>query len=206
MGVSEAIEIATDRYPASWRVGDAWAGGVLVLGDDGFRLEGRCAGRERIDEVGYDAIERVRVGRLPSERIDGRRSIVIERRGLPDLLVEPHGLGVLGELADTLTALSLEARADTTVTVVVPLRPGAAEKARALLAEGPPFDPAAFEIAEHTVAITEREAVFSFSGPGVRALLDRGARDPSLWRAGLAWRSVIAGKPRIAETMYSWRR
>jgi len=194
-----------EQYAAGWRRGtDAPATGALVLEPDGFRLEGRRDGEELSETITYETIDSVRIGRLAAERIDGRRTIVLDRRGAETLLIEPHGLGMLTELADALSALTARAAVTTALNVVVPLRPGAAAKARELLDAGPPFDPEALGLTEHWVAVTEKEVVFSFSGHGVHSLLERGAKDPSLWRAGLAWRSLIAGRPRVAETVFTW--
>lgn len=194
-----------ERYPAGWRVGDATpATGVLVLEPDGFRLEGRRDGEDYAETIAYDSIDAVRIGRLASERIDGRRTIVLERRDAVTLLIEPHGLGMLTEIADALSAMTARAAVTTALNVVVPLRPGAAAKARELLEAGPPFDPEELGLTEHWVAVTEKEVVFSFSGHGVHSLVQLGVRDPSLWRAGLAWRALIAGKPRVADTVFAW--
>jgi hypothetical protein len=194
-----------ERYPAGWRFGEgAPASGVLVLEPNGFRLEGRREGEDFAETITYGTIDSVRIGRVAAERIDGRRTIVLERRDADRLLIEPHGLGLLTELADALSALTARAAVTAALNVIVPLRPGAAAKARELLEAGPPFDPETLGLTEHWVAVTEKEVVFSFSGHGVRSLLEHGARDPSLWRAGLAWRSLIAGKPRVAETVFTW--
>jgi hypothetical protein len=52
--------------------------------------------------------------------------------------------------------------------------------------------------------VGEHEAVFVFGGPGVHEVLERAVRDPALWRAGLAWRNVMAGKPRLLDCAFSW--
>lgn len=199
--------VSGERYPAAWRTGEiAPATGVLVLEPEGFRLEGRRDGEDLVETIAYDSIESVRIGRVGAERIDGRRTIVLERHHADTLLIEPHGLGLLTELADTLSALTAKAAVATALNVVVPLRPGVAPKARELLEAGPPFDPEELGLTEHWVAVTDKEVVFSFSGHGVHSLVQRGVRDPSLWRAGLAWRSLVVGKPRVAETIFTWHR
>ena len=52
----------------------------------------------------------------------------------------------------------------TTLVVVAPLREGAQERARELLAEGPPFDPEETVFDRHEVFLGEREVVFLFAG------------------------------------------
>jgi hypothetical protein len=92
------------------------------------------------------------------------------------------------------------------LVVVVPLKAGAAEKARELLAKGPPFDLEASEFDRHEVYVSESEAVFLFETPGPSATLKLPGDDPSLWKVAAAWQPLIADKPRKALTAYSWRR
>lgn len=196
----------TDRYPARWRRRDgAAAGGVLVLDDEGLRVQGRRDGEEAAETVAYGSIVRVRAGRATDDRVDGRPSIVVEERGSAPLLIAPHGIGLVAELVDAIAELTSAAAArSSSIVVVAPLREGAAAQARALVADGPPFDPAELGLTEHQVFVTEREVVFSFSGSGVGALLEDGFRDPGLWRVVLAWRRLLAGRPRVASAVYSW--
>jgi hypothetical protein len=91
------------------------------------------------------------------------------------------------------------------LVVVVPLKEGARDEARRLLAEGPPFSLAVTRFDRHEVYLTASEAVFVFEAPEEPATLDLRA-DPALWRAAAAWRRVIAGRPRVAETALTWRR
>jgi len=90
--------------------------------------------------------------------------------------------------------------------VVVPLREGTREEARSLLAEGPPFDLEATDFDRHEVYLTDREVVFVFDSEKLPATLRLPGEDPSVWKAAKAWQKLMAGKPRKAETAYSWRR
>jgi hypothetical protein len=92
------------------------------------------------------------------------------------------------------------------LVLVVPLKEGAREEARRLLAEGPPFSLAETRFDRHEVYLTASEAVFVFEAPEEPATLDLRAEDPALWRAAAAWRRVMAGRPRVAETAFTWRR
>lgn len=92
------------------------------------------------------------------------------------------------------------------LVVVVPLKEGAHERARALLAEGPPFDLERTGFDRHEVFLTDREVVFVFEAPGSSATLKLPGEDPSLWRVAAAWQPLMAGRPRKAETAYSWAR
>ena len=92
------------------------------------------------------------------------------------------------------------------LVVVVPLRPGTAERARELLAGGPPFELAETEFRRHAVHITDREVIFVFDSLGDSATLSLPAEDAALWQAAAAWREVMDGKPRVARLAFSWER
>lgn len=90
--------------------------------------------------------------------------------------------------------------------VVVPLKDGAYEEARSLLAQGPPFQLEATDFDRHEVYLTEREVVFIFESPQASATLRLPGEDPSLWKAAAAWEKLMAGRPRKAATAYTWAR
>ena len=93
------------------------------------------------------------------------------------------------------------------LVVVVPLKQGAYEEAKRLLAGGPPMDLAESAFEHHEVHLTKSEAVFVFTTPNdVPATLHVSASDPTFWRAAKAWQPLIDGKPRKAETVFSWAR
>jgi|SRR5215218_9627299 len=92
------------------------------------------------------------------------------------------------------------------LVVVVPLKDGAYERARALFAHGPPFDLKATEFERHEVYLTEREVVFVFDSASSSATLRLLGEDPSVWKVTAAWQKLMAEKPRKAETAYSWAR
>ena len=94
----------------------------------------------------------------------------------------------------------------TTIAVVAPLKYGAQAEARALIAAGPPFDPARTPLDRHQVFVTGDEAVFLFEGANARAAVEDLVGEATVWRAALAWRRCLAGRPRIAEGLYDWRR
>jgi hypothetical protein len=94
----------------------------------------------------------------------------------------------------------------THLVVVVPLRPGTRDKARELLGGGPPFDVAKTRFDRHAVYLTDDEAVFVFEAPGESRALDLEAENSELWEAARAWREVTAGRPRLAETTFTWER
>lgn len=91
------------------------------------------------------------------------------------------------------------------IAVVFPLTPGAGEKARALIAHGPPFDPDEAGLESYFVFITELEAVFVFEADA-RGAVERLVADPGRWTAVVGWGELAAGHPRVAEDAYSWVR
>jgi len=128
---------------------------------------------------------------------------MLERRDKTQIRVGALGLGIVGqvlELVATLTASAAEPRA----IVIVPLSKGAAARARALIAAGPPFDPATVGLSRHDVFVSEREAIFILEGPRISETVERLLGDVSLWRRVEAWRSCLGGRPRLAEHAYGW--
>lgn len=89
---------------------------------------------------------------------------------------------------------------------VLPLKEDAHEKARSLLAHGPPFKLDATDFDRHEVHLTEREVIFVFESPKPSATLRLSGEDPSLWNVAAAWQKLMAGRPRKAETLYAWTR
>jgi hypothetical protein len=93
------------------------------------------------------------------------------------------------------------------LVVVAPLKAGELQRARELLDEGPPFDLEASRFEEHEVFLTSNEAVFVFVGGSASAgTLTLAAEDPQVWRAAKAWGEVLDGRPRIARSVFSWKR
>jgi len=92
------------------------------------------------------------------------------------------------------------------LVLVVPLRAGTAAQARELLAEGPPFELETTQLERHEVYLTDREAIFVFEAAGEQPPLRLQAGNPTLVTAAAAWRECMAGRPRKAETAFSWIR
>jgi len=92
------------------------------------------------------------------------------------------------------------------VAVVVPLRPGAYESALRLVDAGPPFTISDSLLDGHCVYLTEREALFVFEGPEARLVVEQILGEASVWEAASSWRELLAGKPRVAEIAFAWRR
>jgi len=93
------------------------------------------------------------------------------------------------------------------VAIILRLKPGAHERAKDMLVQGPPFDVAATTFKSHSVYLSEAEAVFVFEGPDVEWELDDLTSDvfhPALQRAFDEWRELIQGGPQLAREVYFW--
>lgn len=190
---------AGQRYAVVFREqGRLVVAGCLEVADDHLLLAGGAGERARTLEVALTDIAEVRVGNRPADRLNGYRTLVLERIQLPPIEVAPLEVGLLHELADLLALVTGEAPGTgRTLAVVVPLKPGSLERARELLANGPPLDAAALGLTGHHVYLRDGEAIFVFEGPEVEARVGDAIRSPALWRAGIAWQDCIAGRPRV---------
>jgi hypothetical protein len=92
-------------YGVVWREGESpLATGKLELLPLGIRLDGLDAARD----IPYELLANVRVGRQASERIDGRPSVVLERRsGAPVTISTVAKPSLVGEIVERLAALQL---------------------------------------------------------------------------------------------------
>jgi hypothetical protein len=93
------------------------------------------------------------------------------------------------------------------LAIVASLKPGTEERARTLLAAGPPFDPADAGLTRHVVYLSAGEVVFVFEGSEVEWRVDDLVDSPFQWQVSSAleeWREIIAGPPRIARPTFEW--
>ena len=92
------------RYAALWcDNGAAPLAGLVEVGADSLRFEGRSSGRQARRHIGYDEIRSFHLTRVPAERIRGRPAIVLDI-GRPDpIRVSSPEPGALHELLDALT-------------------------------------------------------------------------------------------------------
>ncbi len=197
-------ECMRTTYGVVWREGEEpLVAGKLELGPSGIRLDGLDGSRD----IPYALLAGVRVGRLANERVDGRPSVVLERRrGAPITIATVAKPSLVGEIVEKLAALQLGDHL-TRMAVILPIKPEAYDAVRTLLESGPPFDPEQMKgLDRHEVFLTPGEAIFLFdSQVGADALASLLA-EPELWQAAASWREHIAGPPRIADDVYSWTR
>ena len=122
-------------YGVVWREGALPAAtGKLELLSRGLRLEGLAGAHPIARVIDYEGLTGVRVGRAAEDRIDGRQTVVLERRsGLPLTIATVGQPSFVGEIAERLTALQLGAEAASRTAFVLPLKAGAHAAVRALL-------------------------------------------------------------------------
>jgi hypothetical protein len=191
-----------------WRDGEGpLARGKLELLPLAIRLEGMTGFKPTAREIPYDYLSEIRIGRSPEERIDGRPALVLApRTGGTVSIASVAQAGVVAEIAERLAALQLGADDRRRIAVVLPLREGAQDAVRRLLADGPPFHPDTLGLDRHQVFLTATESIFIFeSDLGARAL-EPLLESPELWQSAAAWHEYLAGPPRIAEDVFSWER
>jgi hypothetical protein len=193
-------------YAVVWRTGDGpTSSGKLELGDDDLVLHG--SGEPDGFRIPFDELSSVEIGRGAAERINGDKSLVLERHSCERVLVAAlGGVGLLGELTDLLGRLRAEHAARACVAVVVPIRRGTAESARRPVEEGPPFEVERLRLERHHVFVSEREVVFVFEGDSATAALDALSRSRQVLNAAVRWRGILAGRPRLAEERFGWTR
>jgi hypothetical protein len=158
--------------------------------------------------VFFEDIAEVRIGREARDRINEGRTVVVDRVGAsPVYIASMNGAGTLFELANELVALvGARGGGESRVAVVLPIKPGTRDRAAALVADGPPFDPKAAGLDRHYVFVTDHEVVFVFDGADAQRAVERLIRDPSVWKAAVAWRECLAGRPRLATEEFAWTR
>jgi hypothetical protein len=193
-------------YAVVWRTGEGpTSSGRLELGDHALVLYG--SGRPEGLRIPFDELSSVEIGRGATERINGDKSVVLERHSCDRVLISAlGGVGLVGELTDLLAHLRAEHAARACVAVVVPIRRGKVEEARRLVDEGPPFDVEQLGIERHHVFVSEREVVFFFEGESAAAAVDALSRSPDVLRAAVRWRGILAGRPRLAAERFGWAR
>jgi hypothetical protein len=203
---AQGVRERPHEYAVVWRTGDGpTSSGRLELGDDAIVLHG--SGEPDGLRIPFGELSSAEIGRGAAERINGDKTLVLERHSCERVLVAAlGGVGLLGELTDLLARLRAERGDRACVAVVVPIRRGTCESARRLVEEGPPFDVELLGLERHHVFVSEREVVFLFEGDSATAAADALSRSPRVLNAAVRWRGILAGRPRLAEERFGWTR
>ena len=193
-------------YAVVWRTGDGpTSSGRLELGDDDLVLHGSSEPDGL--RIPLDELASVEIGRGTAERINGDKSLVLERHSCERVLVAAlGGVGLLGEITDLLARLRAERAARACVAVVVPIKGGTAESARPTCRGGAALRRRGLRLERHHVFVSEREVVFFFEGDGAAAAVDALSRSPRVLNMAMRWRGILAGRPRLAEERFGWTR
>ena len=193
------------NYAVVWCEGQFPQGiGKLELLQRALRLDGVSNGSPAVIDIPYEDLSGVRVGHARDDRVAERSALLLERRSGPTVRVASFGHpNLISEIAERVASLQLGGSAVRRTVVVAPTEPGREEEVRELLAHGPPFDPEAAGLDRHQVFLTGEEAVFLFESRLAEPAL---LLDPAVLAGAAAWQDVLAGPPRIAETVYSWTR
>src|SRR6266508_196335 len=120
---AESVHEPPQEYAVVWRSGDGpTSSGKLELGADDLVLHASSEDELRIP---FDELSSAEIGRAADERVNGDKSLVLERHSCERVLVAAlGGVGLLGELTDLLARLRAERAARACVAVVVPIRRG----------------------------------------------------------------------------------
>jgi hypothetical protein len=96
-------------YAITWREASGLQySGRLEFAPNYVRLEGGDSTSGGARHVPYDEISSISMARTAADRIDGRQTLVVERRGGGALLLAAVGqLGALAELAERLAAATI---------------------------------------------------------------------------------------------------
>lgn len=195
-------------YAVVWREdGGPLRAGKLELGSAGVSVQSSSPdGTITRRTIPYLDVVDVHIARELEGQINGRPAVVVRQPGGREVSIGAlEGPGVVVEIGYALAELVAErAEEHACAVVVLPIRRGAADRMRKLIADGPPFDPAAFGLDRHRIFVTEREAIFFFDGPDVARTAAELATTPSVWQAAAAWARCLSGPPRVAVEQYAW--
>jgi hypothetical protein len=194
-------------YAVTWQEGaGSVRSGKLELRPSRLVLEGAIGSELHSRVVEYEDLRSVQIVRSPYERLYGLPTLLVGTRSADPLKIA--GLsqpGIITELAEGLTSMLDGEPRSSRLALLLPLKEGSRERAKALLERGPPFDPEAVGLERHHVFLTEQEAIFVFEASSIDEV-ERLGSDPSLWSAAAGWKELVAGPPRLAEDAYSWVR
>ena len=203
---NQGIRESVADYAVVWRAGDGpTSSGGLRVGANHLVLRGASETEDL--RIPLDDLSSIEVGRGLGERINGQKSVVLERRSCERVLIAAFGgIGLVEELCNLLARLRAERAAQARAAVILPIRGGTADAARRLVAEGPPFDIEGVGLERHHVFVSEREVVFFFEGDSGPAAIEALSRSANVLKAAVRWRRIVSGPPRLAYEQFGWQR
>ena len=90
------------------------------------------------------------------------------------------------------------------LAIVARLQPGSAERAREILAAGPPYELGEAGFRRHSIYLAGETAVFVFEGAGVEGLVSSLVNDPASAASFGVWARLLAGTPTLAREEFHW--
>ena len=90
------------------------------------------------------------------------------------------------------------------VAIVAKLRRGSRERAKEILAAGPPYDLEETGLKRHSIFLSGDTAVFVFEGPSIHGLVSKLIDDPASAGSFSVWAPLLSGTPRLAHEEFSW--
>ena len=149
---------------------------------------------------------RGRDGRGTAERINGDKSLVLERHSCERVLVAAlGGVGLLGEITDLLAWLRAQRAARACVAVVVPIKGGAASSTSDSSRRGRPSTSRASGSSDTTSSSASARSSSSSKATAQPPPSTRSHAAPVLDMA-VRWRGILPGRPRLAEEPFGWTR
>lgn len=193
------------EYRVLWQEGEgAVVAGQLELLPQGANFSPADAGSSK--KIHFEDLAGIRIALKPEERLEGKPTVIAERVAAPPISIASLAKRSLAvELARGFEAAGLGGdTAPARLLVVVPLREESVLEAERLLRSGPPFTPEQVGLDRHEAYLTANEAVLLFESFEGEEKLRRLMTSAPVWEAAPVWRKLIAGPPRIAQTLYAW--
>jgi hypothetical protein len=94
--------------------------------------------------------------------------------------------------------------ANERLAIVGRLRRGSRERAREIIAAGPPYELNEAGFRRHSIFLAEKTVVFVFEGPGIEALVSKLIDDPAASGSFSVWGPLLAGTPTLAREEFHW--
>ena len=87
------------------------------------------------------------------------------------------------------------------LAIIARLRKGSRERAKEILAEGPPYELAEAGFRRHSIFLEGDAVVFVFEGRDVQALVSKLIDDPAASGSFSVWAPLLAGTPTLSELL-----